>query len=181
MTESANNRLFELYPPSEIDPFYWDAGQATNIDALVEQFGWMRTDKSHEYLMMLATGKYHPLTQAHAICSMTWDKDRFDASFMLDLLGNPETPIRHIYEALYAIAGHTSRYPSKEFCDVVWPFVKHPDWHIYSEAIHAIRFKRTGRRMILDYIRENRASLDLRFLECVRDSCQGFQKAFDNI
>lgn len=179
MVEAENNRLFELFPDfNPEDPFFWGLSNKTNIESLIDQFGWMQTDQAHEYLVKLASESYHPLTQAYAIQAMAWEDDRFDAQFILDLIRNPKTPIRHIYEALYAIAGHSDRYKGVDYCPAIWPFVKHSDSHIYREAILAIRFKYGGRqrlRKYLDHLKKD-PDTNLKKIEEIESGISGWEE-----
>ena len=153
MTQEENDRLLKECPAELTDNYLiWSAGDEQYIEALVEQFGWMHTNESHAYLMKLATGNVHPLVRAVAINAMAFEDKRFDADFVLGLISHPKTSRRDLYEALYAIGQHSDRYKGADYCPAIWPFVKHPDWHIYYEAIRSIHFKYGGRQRLRKYL-----------------------------
>ncbi len=153
MVERENKRLFKECPPEISDgPFYWSMIGKTNIRGLVEVFGWMQTEKSHECLMHLANSEMHPRVRAAAIDAMAFEGDKFDAKYILELVNNPETPLHMAFNALYCLLYNNGRYKVGDYCHAIWPFVLHDDHNVWGGAIDALAQKYRGRQMLREHL-----------------------------
>lgn len=175
--ERENARIIRLCPPHlEGDPVAWREINESRICGLIELFGWMRTDKAHEYLMRLAQPEYHPFIQSEAVNAMAFEGDKFDAKFVLSLLLDSKTPERKLWHALYAAMYNNRFYSVGQYCRAIWPYVEHPSPLIYQEAIAALAYKGAGRRRLhqLAQLHKNDPATDPKLLLCIEREVSGY-------
>ena len=162
LVERENGRLLKVAPPdSARAQYFWEEMGTSHLNELIELFGWMQSEKSHEYLLSICKPPYHPLIQAEAINAMAFEGDKFDSAFMINLVRNPMTPEPQLYHGIYCMMYHSDKYDLREYGSALWPLLMHPSRIIFQETVRTLAPRRFCRRKLVAFHHVHRAAESL--------------------